>query len=156
MKKMVFLAKLNSGGKLGFVEPSADISKSYSLKSDSYIDSSRLLLKNEKLEEAVSMAYYSMYYMVLSLLFKVGIKCENHTASILILKEVFGINNKDIFEAKTERIDKQYYVDFKVKTSEVEDLISKASEFRKELYDFISKLTSDSIEKYKSKLKSLL
>ncbi len=156
MKRMGFLAKLNSKGKLGFVETSSEISQSYRLKSDSYIDSSRLLLKNQKLEEAVSMGYYSMYYMALSLLFKIGIKCENHTATILILKEVFGINNEDISFAKKERIDKQYYVDFKVKESDVEDLIEKASEFRKELYDFISKLTYDAIEKYKVKLKSLL
>ncbi len=156
MKRMGFLAKLSSKGKLELVEPSLEISESYRLKSDSYIDSSRLLLKNQKLEEDVSMAYYSMYYMALSLLFKTGIKCENHTATILILKEIFGINNKDIMFAKKERIDNQYYVDFKVTESDVEDLIEKASEFRKELYDFISKLTSDTVEKYKVKLKSLL
>jgi len=44
-------------------------------------------LKNKKLEEAVSMAYYSMYYSLLALLFRVGIKSENHTASIFLLRD---------------------------------------------------------------------
>jgi len=40
----------------------------------------------------------------LALLFKVGIKSENHTASILLLKELFGLDNSKILNAKKERM----------------------------------------------------
>ena len=78
MKKSDFLEKLREEGKLKLVEPSEEVKQAYLRKSASYLDSAKLLLENEKLEEAVSMAYYSMYYSLLALLFKVGIKSENH------------------------------------------------------------------------------
>ena len=131
MRKINFLNRLKKEGKLGIVEASEDVGESYKAKSESYINSSKLLLENQKLEESVSLAYYSMYYILLSLFFKVGIKCENHSASIIILKEVFGVDNKDISYAKTERVDKQYYVNFKVSKEDVEDLIKKSREFHK-------------------------
>jgi uncharacterized protein (UPF0332 family) len=53
-----------------------------------------------------------MYNAVTALLFKVGIKCENHAGAILLLKQLF--QNHELFsiisKAKEERIDKQYYV----------------------------------------------
>ena len=156
MKKIKFLSKLKHKGILEFVKGSEEIEKSYKIKSDSYIGSSKLLLENGKFEEAVSMAYYSMYYILLSLLFKTGIKCENHSASIIILKEVFEVDNTDISYAKTERVDKQYYVDFNVTKEDVEDLIRKSENFRGELQDFISKLNSAKIEDYRKRLEDLL
>jgi len=42
------------------------------------------------------MAYYSMYYSVLALFFATGIKCENHTAAIILLREIFAIDNGDL------------------------------------------------------------
>jgi len=155
MRKINFLNRLKKEGKLGIVEASEDVGESYKAKSESYINSSKLLLENQKLEESVSLAYYSMYYILLSLFFKVGIKCENHSASIIILKEVFGVDNKDISYAKTERVDKQYYVNFKVSKEDVEDLIKKAENFIRNLTDFISKLNSEKIGSYRKKLEEI-
>lgn len=42
------------------------------------------------------MAYYSMYYMVLALLFATGIKCENHSGAIILLERLYGIDNHRI------------------------------------------------------------
>ena len=64
-----------------------------------------------------------MYNMLTALLYFAGIRCENHSASIIILKELFGIDNSKISFAKTERVDKQYYIDFKISKTEVESLI---------------------------------
>ena len=58
------------------------------------------------------MSYYARYNLLLALLFKAGIKCENHSGSILLLKLLFEKSElyKIISDAKKERIDKQYYV----------------------------------------------
>ena len=104
-----FLKLLNRKGKLKLVESSEEIMKSYLEKSERSLLSSRVLLDNNLLEDSVSMAYYSMYNSLLSLLFYVGIKCENHSGSIILLKEVFEIDNSNIGFAKKERVDKQYY-----------------------------------------------
>ena len=83
-----------------------------------------------------------MYNMLTALLYKVGIKCENHSASILILKELFCIENSKIIFAKRERVDKQYYVDFKITKEEVGNMIKSAEQFNSMLYDFSDKLTT--------------
>ena len=116
------MIRLKNEGKLEIVEPSDEIAASYLQKSDSHFESAKILLTSDKLEESVSMAYYGMYHSLLALLFKCGIKCENHAASILLLKEVFNENNlvKEISFAKKERIDKQYYTDFKLTKQDCE------------------------------------
>ena len=111
MKKANFLNKLYRKEKLLLVEPSEEIKKAYLQSSDESISSVKALLEIGNLKDAVALAYYSMYYCLLALLFRIGIKCENHAAAIILLTEVFGIDNASISKAKGERIDNQYYVD---------------------------------------------
>lgn len=156
MKKSDFFNRLNEEGKLQLVPPSEEIMTSYLKKSDSHLISAKLLLKNDRLEESVSLAYYSMYYMLLSLFFRVGIKCENHSAGIILIKELFSIDNSLISYAKKERIDKQYYVDFKIMKEEVEELIEAAEIFNSKILDFIEKLNSEKIAEFRIKMETLL
>lgn len=156
MRKVNFLIKLHKEGKLQLVEASDIIKSAYVKKSESYIGSAKLLFKNERLEEAVSMAYYSMYYTSLALFFRVGIKCENHTAAMILLKDVFSIDSSVLASAKKERIDTQYYVDFHIIDDDVEDLIEVAEKFNAELLDFIERLDSEKIEEFRRKTNKLL
>ena len=156
MKETRFLIKLLKEGRIEFVEPSEEIGESYINKSESYLESSRILIKNNKREEAVSMAYYSMYQIVIALLYKTGIKSENHTASMIILKEVYGIDNEEIMKAKKERIDKQYYVDFKITNEEVREMIKQAKGFYNIIYAFIDRMNNQEIKNYRNKLRNLL
>src|SRR3989344_3456667 len=123
MKKINFLIKLREEGKISLIDQSDEIKESYAMKSANSLKSAKILLENGQIEDAVPMAYYSMYNMLTALLYKIGIKCENHSASVIILKELFGIENSGISSAKTERVDKQYYVDFEITREEVENLI---------------------------------
>jgi len=155
MKKSTLFKRLKEEGKLKLVAPSEEVKQAYSEKSLSYLQSAKILLKNKKLEEAISMAYYSMYYMLLALLYKVGIKSENHTASISLLKDLFGLDNKDLIEAKKERIDKQYYVDFKIVDEDVKRIIKTAEFFNAKLFDYVEKLSIGEIERIREKFKKL-
>ncbi|MDD1660485.1 MAG: HEPN domain-containing protein, partial [Methanomicrobiales archaeon] len=92
------------------VAPSQEISGSYLAKSDSFLESARILREAEHLEEAVSMAYYSMYHAMTALLFRAGIRCENHAGAIMLLEELFGMDISALDEAKRMRVDTQYYV----------------------------------------------
>ena len=145
MGKADFLKDLIKKGKLEMVEPSEEIKESDIHKSESHLESASILLEKGKLEESVSMAYYSMYHMLTALLFRVGIKCENHTASIILLKRIFGIDNSFIFKIKDERVEKQYYVSFEIEEKDVRDLIKDAEEFNGKMLDFISRLNSERI-----------
>lgn len=97
-----------------------------------------------------------MYYSVLALFFTTGIKCENHTAAIILLDDVFGIDSSAIESAKTEHIDKQYYVTSAPVRDEVVDLIKAAESFDAELLNVIDRSTNEKIENYRKKIKSLV
>lgn len=155
MKKLVFLNKLKKQGKIGLVEPSEEMKKSYIQKSESNLISSKILLENKKLEESVGLAYYSMYHLLTALLCKAGIKSENHSASIILLKDIFDQDNTDVIYAKTERLDKQYYVDFSITHEDVQDTIRKAEIFNSKIFDFLSKLSAESIENYRKRFLDL-
>ena len=156
MKRAGFLIGLYKEGKLRIAEPSEELKYAYFQKSSASIKSAEILLQNSLLENSVPMAYYSMYNMIMALFFKAGIKCESHAGTIILLKELFMIDNSKIEFAKKERVDKQYYVDFKISRKEVENLILIAKEFNSSIYDFIDRLTSKDIDEFREKLKEML
>ena len=156
MRRHPFLSKLAREGVVRLVQPSESVKDSYVKKSEEYLSSAKLLLEKGKLETPVSLAYYSMYYSALALLFSVGIKCENHSAALILLDNVFGIDTRDLAKAKTERIDKQYYVGFSIAKVDVEALIMEAERFNSETLDFIDRLNNERIEGYRKTLKMLL
>mgnify|MGYP003967411019 FL=1 len=101
-----------------------------------------------------------MYDALLSLLFGVGIKCENHSGSILMLKLLFEEN--ELFEiisnAKKERVDKQYYVmdEQDGMTREIaEELIINAENFILKVKVILKKIDSDYIKKIKKRFDKL-
>ena len=104
----------------------------------------------------MALAYYAMYHSLLALFFRCGIKCENHTAAIVILKEIFALDNISISKAKAERVDKQYYVDFSVTAEEVTESIKTAESFIATLYSFIASLNEKRIEEYREKIEKTL
>ena len=154
MKKIRFLNKIKEEGNLKLVEPPQEIAEDYLRKSESHLESAKILLNSGKLEESVSMAYYGMYHSLISLLFKCGIKSENHSASIFILKELFNQDNltKEISFGKKERIDKQYYTDFKLTKIDCEGMIKKSEKFIIEIKVLIKQLNDEKILKLREEL----
>ncbi len=112
MKKSDFLAKLKTEESLKLVEPSEEISKSYLTKSDKCMQVANLAYNAGIYENAVSEAYYSIYNSVLSLFYKCGIKCENHSGAVILIRKLFHLEELyNIFsEFKKDRIDNQYYI----------------------------------------------
>ena len=156
MRKQGFLDKLHREGKIRIVEPSVQVQEAYRKKSESYLASAKILFENGRLEETVSMAYYSMYYMVLALLFATGIKCENHSGAIILLENLYGIDNTRIAAAKRERIDKQYYVDFAITVEDVRNSIEEAEAFYADLLDYMERLHQGDISRLREEAARLL
>jgi uncharacterized protein (UPF0332 family) len=158
--KNKFLNKLKKEGKLELVESSEDICDSYSQKSSDCLKSAKLLLQNNLFENSIGMSYYAMYNLLLALLFRVGVKCENHAASILLLKLLFEEDNlyKFISEAKKERIDKQYYITAKKDkiTKEIaKELLNHSEEFVLRIKVVIKNLNNDLIEKIRKNFQNI-
>ena len=157
MKRQGFLNKLKAEGKLELVETSEEICRSYLKKADDCLKSARILLQNDLCENSVSMSYYTMYNSLTALLFKVGIKCENHAGSIIIFRKLFGGPDlhKTIFSAKKERVDKQYYVDLALTRDSAQDLLKKAEGFLLEMKLMIKSVSNKDVERVRSKFNRL-
>jgi len=97
-----------------------------------------------------------MFYMVLALLFKTGIKCENHSGAIILLKKLYNLENNAIEQAKKERIDKQYYVDFSITRAEVKDLLSSAEEFNAGILEYTERMSRSDISRLQKTFHKLI
>lgn len=143
MKKIKFIQKLVNEEVITTKEPSLEIGNSYHKKAENSLRAAKILIKQDLLEESTTMSYYSMYHKATALLNTIGIKCENHNATIIILKEILNIDTKDFSNAKTERIDKQYYTDSQTKKEDAEELIKKVEKFIQQIDNFIDESTQD-------------
>jgi len=151
MKKPGFLNKLKAEDSLNLVEPSEEISKSYLIKSDKCIQVANLAYGAGIYENAIAEAYYSIYNTVMSLFFKCGIKCENHSGAIILMKELFNLEELySIFsEFKKDRIDNQYYIPIvgsePVSKDKCSERIRTAQGFNLKLRAYINRITIQEI-----------
>ncbi len=159
MKNSDFLNKLKKEKSLIIVDSSEEISKAYLIKSDKCIQVAKLAFEAGIYENAISEAYYSIYNTLTSLFYKCGIKCENHSASAILLKELFGfLDLYNIFsEFKKDRIDNQYYLPIKnsepVTKDKCGERIKTAQMFNMELRGIIGRISLKEINEIRKKFK---
>ena len=162
MKELNFLKKLKRKGIIELVESSEEMKSSYLIKAENCLKSAKILFQSQLYENSTSEAYYCMYNSLLSLLFKIGIKSENHSASIILFDKLF--DNKEMVKiiswAKEERIDKQYYVEtqqiVKVTEESCNEMMLKAEDFLVKMKLLISELSNEKINSVRDNFMNLL
>ncbi len=152
----LFLKKLVDENKIKLTDPSDDICNAYLKKSENSMVSSKTLRDIGNYDDAVALTYYSMYYSALALLYACGIKSENHTGTIILLKEIIKLDHLPLEEAKKERVDKQYYIDFNVAREDVNQGITSAESFIQEMRLNIDRLSNGLKQEYREKLKEYI
>ncbi|PIN78110.1 DNA-binding protein [Candidatus Woesearchaeota archaeon CG10_big_fil_rev_8_21_14_0_10_34_12] len=151
MKELNFLKKLKRKRVIDLVESSEEMKLSYLTKAENCLKSAKILFQSQLYENSTSEAYYCMYNSLLSLLFKIGIKSENHSASIILFGRLF--EDKELLKilswVKEERVDKQYYVEtqqiVKVTKESCDEMIIKAEDFLLKMKLIISELNNEKI-----------
>lgn len=158
MKSSDFLSKLKTERMLQLVEPSEEISQSYLIKSDKCIRVAKLAFDAGIYENAVSEAYYSIYNTVTALFYKCGIKCENHSGAVILIKDFFALDSlHNIFQAfKKDRIDNQYYLPMQgsepITKDKCDERIKTAQKFNAELRAVIGRITNQEISLLRKKV----
>jgi len=156
------LRKIFNDGKISIKQESIEICDSYLLNSKNCIQSAIVLSNNKLHKNSIIMSYYSMYNALQALLFRIGIKCENHTASIILLKFLFSEKELVIIikNAKKQRIEKQYYVDTKENQESIKktaiELIKEDKYFFNTIKLIIKTLNKNKTDNIKDKLNKLL
>lgn len=153
MKRPDFLNRLRKEGKLRMVEPSVDICNSYLKKAERSIKAAKLLSDEELYEESITTAYYAIYNSITAFLFRIGIRCQNHSVSLVLLKKL--TKREDLYKmamhAKEERVKKQYFVssdeEMRVMETSAKAVLEDAESFIIEIKLIIEKLDNGDIAK---------
>jgi uncharacterized protein (UPF0332 family) len=139
------------------VEANDNLADSYAKMADDAIGTMNRE-KDYNLVFSVSACYYSMYYSLLSILRKIGIKCEIHSCSIEFMRAFLsGYFSKEDIELIKKAFDarniSQYYADRVVDQKEINHIISKAPGFVSKSKEILSELNENDIKTVIAKLK---
>jgi len=149
MKKLEWCFKIKDG--IRIKKPSDEISHSYLELAKSSLKGAETILRQNLLWATV-MVYYAEYYALYSFLAKIGVKCENHFCSILLVKFLLGEEKvKLVEEHRQKRIDAQYYLKID-QEKEVENMLREAKFFVTEFEEFVTNLNEKEIEEFRQKI----
>ena len=130
-------------------------------KAKSYLNMAEISSKELKNVESwiwkASISYYSMYYSLYALMIRLGIRCEIHYCSLIVMRECLRdfYSEEDIKMISTAfnaRIDNQYYTDRPVNKEAIERAQKYAPEFLIKTKDIISQLLEKDVKGIREKL----
>jgi len=149
-KKLKWCFKVQDGLKI--IEPNERLSKSYLEQAKFSLLRAKKNFEDKDLLWTTVAIYYAEYYALYSFLQRIGIKCENHSCSILAVSLLLGEEKtKIISEHKDKRIDVQYYM--KVgQENKVKSMLIEAQNFISDFDEIVSNLSENEIKEYRNKI----
>jgi len=97
--------------------------------------------------------YYAEYYALYSFLQRIGLKCENHSCTILAAEFLLGKDKtRTIRQHMGKRIDAQYYMRIG-KQEQVRQMLDQAKEFIAGYDELVSNLYEKEIGAYSARIK---
>lgn len=149
-KKLQWCFKLKDGLKI--VEPNERLSQSYLEQAKSSLLRAEKDLNDNDFLWATVTIYYAEYYALYSFLQRIGIKCENHTCSLLAVTILLGEEKtKTINLHKDKRVDAQYYMKVD-QEPKIRNMLQEAKAFVAEFDNCISNLSEEEIQKYRKQI----
>jgi len=115
-------------------------------QADESLESAQILLESKKLRPSISRSYYAMFYAVLALLVKEGLRISKHTGAISVFNREFvkkGIFDKELSSWLQEAFDLRQRADYRelftVSLERAEKVLSQARTFVAEVKTAITK-----------------
>ncbi len=143
-------------GDVGLIQPNENISNSFIKLSTETLKAAENVIMNKMFLWGTVMAYYAEYYAVSSILYRLGIKSENHDCSIEVFGFLFGEDDfMKINKAKKMRIDSQYYMKV-ADDREVEKLLADAKSFVADQSVILNSLSRDKTKELINKIKGAI
>jgi len=143
---------------IGLIEPNGNMSKSYLNMAEESIDALNDIKKGKIWVATAS--YYIFYYSLYALMMRIGIKCEIHACSLLLMQKHLTefYDSKDvemINKAFSARIDLQYYSDRPVDSAVIDECRKYCKDFFIKTKDKLSSITEDQIESIREDLEKI-
>ncbi len=110
---------------------------------------------------SISACYYSMYYSLYAVMMKIGIRCEIHSCSLELMKNLLKnyYSEKDVKTIKKAfdiRNLTQYYANKVIDEKDIEFILSEAQRFYDKSKDIISNLGREDIKALRDDLLNIL
>ena len=138
---------------LRIVEPNERLAKSYLEEAKASLERAEKNFTDGDLLWTTVVIYYADYYSLYSFLQRIGVKCENHSCSLLAATLLLGEERTRIInEHKGKRIDAQYYMKTDQK-EKVRAMLQEAKMFVSGFDELVSAVSEKDIANYRSMLK---
>src|SRR3989338_8581742 len=152
-KKLKWCFKIKDGLKI--VEPNERLSKSYLEQAKSSLFRAKKDFEDKDMLWTTVAIYYAEYYALYSFLQRIGVKCENHSCSILAVSFLLGEDRtKIINQHKDKRVDAQYYMKVD-QEHKIKFMLTEAQNFISNFDELVSNLSEIEIKEYRSKMSGL-
>jgi len=149
-KNLKWCFKIKDG--LRLVEPNERLSKSYLEQAKSSLLRAEKDFEDKDLLWTTVAVYYAEYYALYSFLQRIGVKCENHSCSILAVSILLGKDKIKIINVhKDKRIDAQYYMKVD-QEDKVKEMLKEAKEFISDFDEEVSNLSDKDVKEYRNKI----
>lgn len=140
---------------LRIVEPNERLAKSYLEEAKASLERAEKNFADGDLLWTTVVIYYAEYYGVYSFLQRIGVKCGNHSCSILAAALLLGKEKTRIIdEHKDKRIDAQYYMKID-KEEKVRVMLQEAKIFVAGFDELVSNISEEDIAGYRDILKKI-
>ncbi len=149
--KLRWCFRLKKGLKI--ILPNERLARLYLNEAKSSLKRAEKNFKDKDLLWTTIVIYYADYYSLYAFLQRIGIKCENHSCSILAVEFILGKDKTNIInEHKAKRIDAQYYIKID-KENQVSRMLQESKNFVAMFDETISNMDKNHLEKYRTKIK---
>jgi len=152
MSKIKWCFKQRDGIRL--VEPSNNVSKAFIGKAEGALESMNQMINRDW---QISTAYYAMYFALYSILAKIGVKCEIHSCTIELARELLSefFTEEEIEFLKDSakaRIDAQYYTNRVVAEEQYKEMLKRAPSFLVKCKTILDKITEKRVKELRNAL----
>lgn len=153
-RKLEWCFKIREGIKV--LEPNQRLSRSYMEQVKSSLLRANKDFEDKDMLWTTVAIYYAEYYALYAFLQRIGVKCENHSCSILAVGLLLGKEmTRTIKEHKKKRIDAQYYMKVD-QENKVKVMLREAQNFIAGFDELVSNLSDKEIKEYRDKFSSIL
>ena len=129
MDQLVWCGRIKNG--ISLIAPNETLASAYLKKAEEALETMQTITARDW---RITTAYYAMYFSLYAVLTRLGIRCENHSCTILLMERLlsnyFTPAEVTLVErARGARVDAQYYISREVPDPLCEELIRAAPRF---------------------------
>ncbi len=129
MDQLVWCGRIKNG--ISLTAPNETLASAYLKKAEEALETMQTITARDW---KITTAYYAMYFSLYAVLTRFGIRCENHSCTILLMERLLfdyftPVEMTLVERARGARVDAQYYISQEIPNPFCEELIRAAPRF---------------------------